>query len=220
MLVRRGVFVRRVEGGVSVADPVVGYVQQPGEVQQIDHPAGGDTCTSVALPDEPAAHLAWAGPLRVSAAADLAHRRLLARAASGAAPPDLVDLAADLIGALLPPSRASPGRAVDEVRAALNENPSARLGELAELAGWSPWHLSRTFRRVTGITLNSYRLRLRVRAALDGLAEPGAGLAALAARAGFADQAHLTRAVRRELGSTPARIRRSLLGPRPDDEVV
>ncbi|MET0492073.1 MAG: AraC family transcriptional regulator [Actinoplanes sp.] len=221
MLVRRGVFVRRVEGKVSVADPVAGYVQQPGEVQQIEHPAGGDTCTSVALPDEPVARLAWAGPLMISPAADLAHRRLLARATAGASPPDLVDLAADLIGALLAPPRAAsrreveevraaPRRAVDEVRASLNADPQARLETLAALVGWSTWHLSRTFRSVTGVTINTYRLRLRVRAVLDELADPGAGLAALAVRAGFADQAHMTRAVRRELGSSPGRIRRGL----------
>ena len=259
MLVRRGVFMRRVEGKVSVADPVVGYVQLPGEVQQIEHPAGGDTCTSVALPDEPVARLAWAGPLMISPVADLAHRRLLARARSGASPPDLVDLAADLIGALMPPSRAAPRhaiekvraapghaigefraaprraaeefraaprdpveevgaaprRGVDEVRAALNEDPHARLETLAALAGWSPWHLSRTFRRVTGVTINTYRLRLRVRAVLDELADPGAELAALAVRAGFADQAHMTRAVGRELGSSPGRIRRLFLSGTP-----
>jgi AraC-like DNA-binding protein len=215
VLVRRGVFVRRVEGKVSVADPVAGYVQRPGEVQQIEHPAGGDTCTSVALPDEPAARLAWAGPLMVSPAADLAHRRLLARAASGASPPDLVDLAADLIGALLPPPRAAPRRAVDEVRAALNADPQARLEALAALVGWSPWHLSRTFRRVTGVTINTYRVRLRVRAVLDELADPGAELAALAVRAGFADQAHMTRAVRRELATSPARLRRLFLSGPP-----
>jgi AraC-like DNA-binding protein len=237
VLVRRGVFLRRVDATVAVADVTTGYVQRPGECQQVAHPAGGDVCTSISVPDDLAERFARAGPVVVSAGADLAHRRLIARTRSpDAGRPDVLDLAAALVDALLPPSRANAPsaaarRAVDEVRAALHTDPALGLDDLAALAGWSPWYLSRTFRRVTGATVGAYRRTLRVRAALDELTDGGGGgggddaqatlhgltsgrdgLAALAVRVGFADQAHLTRAMRREIDMPPAAARRWLRG--------
>ncbi|MFI7541397.1 helix-turn-helix domain-containing protein [Actinoplanes sp. NPDC049599] len=210
VLVRRGVFARRADGRAGVADPVQGYVQRPGEVQQVAHPAGPDTCTSISIAPDLADRLAWAGPVTVSPAADLAHRRLIARATTGADP---ADLATDLLAELLPPPVRRPSRrAIDEVRIALHGDPGARLDDLAELAGCSRWHLSRTFHQVTGITINAYRLRLRARAALTELGDAGEGLAAVAARAGFADQAHLSRTLRRELGLSPGEVRKLLAG--------
>jgi AraC-like DNA-binding protein len=211
VLVRRGVFFRRAGGRSALADVTTGYVQLPGECQQIAHPAGGDVCTSVGVPDDLAARF---GRVVVTARADLAHRRLLA-----ADPSDRADLVADLIVALLPaplistrlpaPGFRDPSPAIDEVRALLHADPAADLTTLASAVGWSPWHLSRIFHRTIGCTLSAYRRRLRVRAVLDEL--PGApGLAALAASAGFADQAHMTRAVRAETGRTPAALRKAL----------
>ncbi|WP_091202512.1 helix-turn-helix domain-containing protein [Micromonospora narathiwatensis] len=55
-----------------------------------------------------------------------------------------------------------------------------------------------------------YRNRLRVGRALDRLEEGVDSLAGLAAELGFADQAHLTRTVRAQLGHTPGQLRRLL----------
>lgn len=204
VLVRRGVFRRRADGRSEVVDVTTGYVQLPGECQQIAHPSGGDVCTSLGVPPDLAHRLAAGGRLRVSPAADLVHRRLLA-----AAGPDRADLVAELLAALLPEPDPGPAPAVDDVRALLHTDPGLDLSALAAAVGWSPWHLSRVFHRVTGSTINQYRRRLRVRAALDAL--PGCrDLAGLAGRVGFADQAHLTRAVRAETGDTPAALRRAL----------
>jgi AraC-like DNA-binding protein len=212
VLVRRGVFVRRVDGVATVADATTGYVQFPGEWQQVAHPAGVDVCTSIGVPGDLAERLGDAGPLLVDAAADLAHRRLLSGTlvldATGVA-----DLATDLLAALLPPARPAPAgaaarRLVDDVRAALHADPRLPLAALAAGVGWSPWYLSRTFHRLTGATIAAYRMRLRVRAALDELADGGADLAGVAARTGFADQAHMTRALRRETGLSPGAARR------------
>lgn len=206
VLVRRGVFARRVNGRAGVADPVQGYVQRPGEVQQVAHPAGADSCTSISIPDDLADRLPRA--FAVSPLADLAHRLLVSRVATAADP---ADLATDLIAQLLPPSQHRlPHRAVDDIRAALNADPGTRLDDLADLAGCSRWHLSRTFHQVTGVTINTYRLRLRTRAALAELTGSPDGLAGLALRAGFADQAHLTRTMHRELGLSPGAVRRLL----------
>ena len=212
VLVRRGVFARRVDGVTAIADVTTGYVQRPGEWQQVAHPAGGDICTSIGVADEVADRF---GAVVVKPAADLAHRRLIARAARSPSAIDLVDLATALVDVLLPSSRgATPPpaarRAVDEVRSALHASPEFGLDDLAALVGWSPWYLSRTFRRVAGTTIGGYRRTLRVRAALDGLTTGGESLGALAARVGFADQAHMTRAMRREIDLSPAAARRLL----------
>src|SRR3954447_25788713 len=79
VLVRRGVFRRRADGAPGLADPVLGYVQRPCQVQQIAHPAGGDECTSIGVPDELGQRLDRPGALLVSPAGDLAHRPVLRR---------------------------------------------------------------------------------------------------------------------------------------------
>jgi AraC-like DNA-binding protein len=212
VLVRNGIFLRRVNGRRTIADPTTGYVQHPGDVQQVSHPAGSDVCTTIGIPPEWATHLPVSapGPVTVTAAADLAHRRLLAAARAGHR--QLPDLAADVLATLLPvPGPAAAGR-VDDARTALHTDPELPLAALAALSGWSPWHLSRAFHRATGLTISTYRRRLRVRAALDALTtdEP---LAAIAARTGFADQAHMTRTLRREIDLSPATARRLLRDP-------
>jgi AraC-like DNA-binding protein len=212
VLVRRGIFLRRVDGRRSMADLTTGYVQHPGEFQQVSHPAGGDVCTTIGIPPEWADHVALSapGPVTVTPAADLAHRRLVSAARAGHS--RLPDLAADVLATLLPvPEPAAVGR-IDDVRTALHTDPELPLAELAALAGWSPWHLSRAFHRATGLTITAYRGQLRLRAALDALStdEP---LAAIAARTGFADQAHMTRTLRREIDLSPATVRRLLRQP-------
>ncbi|MEU8237442.1 helix-turn-helix domain-containing protein [Actinoplanes missouriensis] len=201
VLVRHGRFVRRVNGQACLADVTTGYVQRPGEVQQVAHPAGGDVCTAIGLPEEIADQF-QAHPVRVTSTVDLLHRRL--RAA-----PERDELIAELVGALLPVP-GLPHPLVEEVRELLHADPALDLAALAAAVGWSPWHLSRSFRLATGDTLRAYRRRLRVRAALDAI-DDGGELAAVAVRTGFADQAHMTRAIAAETGMPPGALRRSLL---------
>jgi AraC-like DNA-binding protein len=100
-------------------------------------------------------------------------------------------------------------RLVDQAREALVRGRLAvGLEDLADAVGCSPHHLSRVFRRVTGEPLTAYRNRLRVRAVLSDLQDGASSLRVLAAEYGFADQAHLTRVVRRQLGRTPTELRR------------
>lgn len=67
------------------------------------------------------------------------------------------------------------------------------------------------------MTLSRYRNRVRVSRVLARIEEGEDDLAGLAVELGFADQAHLTRAVRREVGHPPGRLRElfSRLGPGP-----
>jgi transcriptional regulator GlxA family with amidase domain len=82
------------------------------------------------------------------------------------------------------------------------------LAELAGRVALSPHHLSRVFKAETGETISRYRNRLRVRLALERLADGERCLARLAADLGFVDQAHLARVVRSEVGASPSELRR------------
>lgn len=83
------------------------------------------------------------------------------------------------------------------------------LDELAAKAGLSVYHLCRTFRRHTGLPVHRYRNRLRLRAALERLADPKIDLTALALDVGFSSHSHFTAAFRAEFGVTPSQVRRS-----------
>jgi len=84
-------------------------------------------------------------------------------------------------------------------------NPS--LSMLSEVAGLSPYHLLRTFKRQVGLSPVAYRNLLRVLAAKDALRR-GESLAAAAIDAGFSDQSHMTRAFQKVMGATPGRYAR------------
>lgn len=79
------------------------------------------------------------------------------------------------------------------------------VADLARLVGRSESCFSRLFREAAGVTPHQFVIRERVRraAALIG-EENGLALSEIAVRCGFADQAHLTRAFKREVGMTPA----------------
>jgi AraC-like DNA-binding protein len=106
----------------------------------------------------------------------------------------------------------APGRSPAAVRAArdlLAERFAAppSLGELAREAGMSPFALVRAFRAETGLPPHAYVNHLRVRLARQ-LLDSGMAPADVAARAGFADQAHLTRHFKRVVGVPPRAYQR------------
>lgn len=78
-----------------------------------------------------------------------------------------------------------------------------RLEAWAARHGLSPETLSRGFGQVFATTPASFRLELRTRAALALIVERDTPLAAVAAASGFADQAHMTRAVTALTGRPP-----------------
>ena len=80
------------------------------------------------------------------------------------------------------------------------------IASLAVEAGLSRAYYSRKYRERTGLSPIDHRRQARVLAA-RAMIEAGAGLAAAAADAGFADQAHMTRQFRRILGVTPGAYR-------------
>ncbi len=106
---------------------------------------------------------------------------------------------------------AAPGaepRAVGLARAYLEAHvaDNVTLGELARIAGLSPYRLARAFSACLGMPPHAYHLHLRVRRA-QRLLRAGRPVASVALDCGFADQSHLTRAFKRQIGLTPGRFR-------------
>jgi AraC-like DNA-binding protein len=229
VLVRRGCFARHTDSAESVLDPTLAYCVNPGDAQRIDHPHDdGDDCTSISLTPQLVAQL-WGGdatlpsqPLATDPALDLEHRLLLAKARRRCDPDGLVETAVDLAAHLLAgvdrrrvsagrPTTASRRRAlVAGVREVLAGQPDRSLPDLGRDLAVSPHHLSRAFREETGHTIARHRMRLRARAALERLAGGERDLARLAADTGFADQSHLGRVLRSEVGAPPAMLRLAL----------
>ncbi|HHS94369.1 MAG TPA: AraC family transcriptional regulator [Rhodobacterales bacterium] len=92
------------------------------------------------------------------------------------------------------------------IRAAVERGDEITLETLAGLVGLHPSYLIRSFRKATGLTPHAYAIQCRVeraRAALVG----GMGGAEAALHAGFYDQSHMIRNLKRQLGVTPGRIR-------------
>jgi AraC family transcriptional regulator len=83
----------------------------------------------------------------------------------------------------------------------------ADLETLARVAGVHRVHVARAFRDHLGCTVGDYVRRLRVQRACELLTATSLSLPDVAVRAGFFDQSHMTRVVKRFLGTTPAALR-------------
>jgi len=135
---------------------------------------------------------------------------------------ELALLLLDRIGRDLgsPGSSRQPGRhqwdRVQEVRGFLAAAPGRRwrLGDVARLVHGSPFHLARQFRAITGESVASYLLRLRVALALERLAQGETDLSVMAADLGFATHSHFSARFRSVLGVSPSWVRDSLASAR------
>lgn len=93
---------------------------------------------------------------------------------------------------------------------------AAHTGEAVSLTATSratacsPYHLARIFHREVGLTLHRYHHRLRLRTALERLAEDRGGLTEIALDHGFSSHGHFTAAFHREFGLSPSAFRRRL----------
>jgi AraC-like DNA-binding protein len=227
VFVRAGSFCRRVNGRERFQDAVSAYFDIPGGEQQIAHPgSGGDACTAIELSEGLAGVLADDDPARISeprltpAGVALAVQ-LLTRQASRADRFEVSETVIRLVSAAItgPGRLPSPPRAATQAawlslangtKQILSSDPGVSLHQLARRQSVSPHHLSRVFHASTGTTVSAYRNQLRVREALERLAEGERSLTGLASDLGFADHAHMTRTVRREAGAVPSALRRLL----------
>ena len=137
-----------------------------------------------------------AGKLYAQTAAQMLAVHLLRHYTS--TPVDLKELAHGL-------TRQQIRRVTDFILAHLSQDIS--LEALAQQADFSPYHFARLFRQSTGESPHQFVLRQRVETAQHLLKETRAPLASIALESGFANQSHLTRIFKRQLGLTPRAYR-------------
>jgi AraC family transcriptional regulator len=77
------------------------------------------------------------------------------------------------------------------------------LADLASVAGMSPFHFAREFKRTIGTTPHQYLIKFRIDRAKALLAESKIPLVEVGFRSGFSHQSHFTRLFHRVTGTTP-----------------
>jgi AraC family transcriptional regulator len=92
----------------------------------------------------------------------------------------------------------------------VEQNLATKLerAQMADLAGLSIHHFSKSFKSSVGVSPCRYVLRKRVNLATQLMADPTKPLIDIALACGFADQSHFTRAFKRILRLSPGAWRR------------
>ena len=226
VLVRRGGYRHRTNGVEFVVDANTGFVHRPEWTATAFTTAEEEELTMLEL--EPAAleHLpdldGSVGAFTIDPPRALAHRLLVRNLRSDHVEIELslLDLvhqclaervchrASGRSGTTASSRRRLVGDCVELLHTSFHE-PLGLL-DLARRVGASPYHLSRIFSEVTGLTISQYRTRLRVHAVVDRLDAGDDDLAAVAADTGFADHGHMTRTVTGLMATKPSELRRSL----------
>ena len=98
-------------------------------------------------------------------------------------------------------------RVLDYIHDNLGENLA--LAGLAEIANVSPSHFKALFKGSTGKPVHQYIIQCRVDYAIDLLLRAKIPISEVALRAGFSDQSHMARWMRRLRATTPAAVLRS-----------
>jgi AraC family transcriptional regulator len=144
--------------------------------------------------------------------------QLHAAAPEGASTLDWDELAAEFVAADAPPP--VPPARLARVLEAIEDDPThtPSLTDVGRLVQLHPIYVARAFRRAYGMSIGESLRQARVRRALRLLTTTDAPLSDVAPDAGFVDQSHMTRLVKRFTGVTPAALRRHVRGvrPRPD----
>jgi AraC-like DNA-binding protein len=230
-LPRLGAWRRRVNGVEQFVDPNTGFFRRIGEITEVAHFADDvHTGTIIDIDSELVTPVLneleqASGPFVVSPQVDLSHRLL----ATTIHRPELDEIdvqqrTLSLVSAVVDQkyprfsghSRRATSvarrRLVADVCEVLHRRTSASLVEVARAVNYSPFHLSRVFREVMGVTMSDYRMQLRVHDVLMRLEGGERDLSQLAADAGFSDHSHMTRTLVATLGHTPSALRARLIG--------
>jgi AraC-like DNA-binding protein len=204
------------------------FFENAGAAYQIKHANDHGHATTIVMFDEDAiVRLANDGylpqrPVVTDGRVELEHRLLVGALTSNTDRLDIEERLALLVGWVLgtaapsrrpkrPRTQSLHDRMVDTIRQTVTASPSdTNLTALAAMLGCSPFHVSRVFSLGAGVTLTCYRNRVRASMVVDRVAAGEADLAGLAHELGFADQAHMTKVVRAELGIPPGRVRQTL----------
>jgi AraC family transcriptional regulator len=143
----------------------------------------------------------------------LAARLYSARAGIGLSPLALEGVVLELLATLAPCRRneRNAPRWIGSVRDLLNATYACRhtLGSIARILDLHPVYLARTFRKFQGESPAEYLMGVRIRVAMNQLANSELPVSEIALLSGFFDQSHLTRALKQHTGMTPAAFRMS-----------
>lgn len=213
-----------------MGDPHHAIVLPPGTEYRVSHPlSGGDQCTLFVVFPGLADNFGWdrreesAGPLslrRTDTAAELLHQTMMAPHESSEA--RTTEWAATLLSRMMSGGARDQGietqitatrrahrklveRTVVELMR--RKNQGLNLNRLARDVFSSPFHLSRVFRKSTGLSLHQYHERLRLRDAAERVLAGEPSLSALAHELGFVHHSYFTERFRREYGLTPRELR-------------
>lgn len=217
-------------GGRSERGLALGVVVKPAGVEHDDRfGAAGARTLQISVHGEAARGLSRRGGVLerwrwIPAGAAVPQFLALCRAVRSAAPVAAgQDAAWDVLAALgdVAVDAGATGRGavpawVRRIREQVDDTPAGphRVSDLAAAAGVHPVHLARAFRRHYGCALSEHLQRRRIQAAAELLIASDEPIAAVATRAGFADQSHLGRRLRCRAGVTPSHLRRSMAGAR------
>ncbi len=89
-------------------------------------------------------------------------------------------------------------------------DPQLSLEKIARMLGVHPVHVARSFRRFMGCTFGDYLAEVRIRKAFELLRRSKRPIVEVAYSCGFADHAHLCRALKKSTGLTPSAFRKSV----------
>ena len=230
----RGVWVRHIGRDDAVAEANQVLFFNAGDGYRVSHPvAGGDACLDLIVDDSLLRELAPRHCVRDSARPLFVRQRLridpraqalVALLRHGLRKGVAEHLEAERLALVLAqralgprtahPVAASFGRQrlVDRIKLVLAGDLARRwtLHEIAAEVGGSPVYLTQVFRRVEGVPLYRYQLRLRLARALDLLGQYE-DLSALALDLGFSSHSHFSAAFRHAYGRSPTAFRRSAL---------
>lgn len=100
---------------------------------------------------------------------------------------------------------------VDAVQAVLASHfrKPISLAQIASAVHYSPYHLCRLFRRLTGFTIHHYLEQMRLRTALEYVTQDDTDLTDLALSLGFSSHSHFAQMFKRTFGVPPSNLRRT-----------
>lgn len=231
---RRGEFRYRSSAVSGVRDLREGWVLvgAPGLAYECSHDHdGGDDCTSLAIDEAAIAEVARDAGVAIERVLPAAPAlspipRVAAlfarlRARDGV---DLDETAYAIAEAVIEHAAEKPRRDTAAPRAHVHRVHDAiarieracrdelALADLADTAGFSPYHFLRVFRAVTGTTPHRYLVGARLRLAARLLLDTERPITDIAYEVGFQDLSNFVRTFHRDIGVSPRAYRRGELG--------
>jgi AraC family transcriptional regulator len=103
-------------------------------------------------------------------------------------------------------------QARDQIRHAPAE---LNIRTVAAAAGVHRTHFSRVFRQYFGVSASEFRQQVKVARAISRLTKSETLLSAVAAEAGFSDQSHMNRAIKRAVALGPGQLRKAMIRATP-----